>query len=69
MTKTNEELFKQIPLLPKDITSLLKIESKRYRRKGFGFFLALTLNLIFFGYGPIFFNTIWPSILEKAKYY
>lgn len=45
---------------------LLDYEKKRYKRKGYGFFVACISNILFFGLFPQILMYFWPSKIENV---
>lgn len=54
----------------KTIDNLVNYELTRYKRKGYGFIVAIIINLVFFKYFPIFINSLIPEKIENpGKFY
>jgi sterol desaturase/sphingolipid hydroxylase (fatty acid hydroxylase superfamily) len=63
--KENEE-NKIFDILPK---SLINYEMKKYKSKGFGFFFAFLIAMIYFFGLPIILEKIWPNKIENPGYF
>lgn len=45
------------------VERIIKNDTVRYVRKGYGLFFAIVIFLSFFYYGPILLKSIWPHYL------
>lgn len=49
------------------VEKVIKNDTVRYQRKGYGLFSAILLSFSFFYYVPKVFKAMWPSILENLS--
>lgn len=64
-----DESYKNVKC-SKTIDDLVKYEKTRYKRKGYGFVVALIINLLFFQFFPRLINNLIPDkIYNPGKFY